>query len=410
MAVQVWFDPNLWYNKSMKIAVLGRQPEFGFAELWAVGATHVAYLTPEIAEFDGSDLDINRLGSVKKLGEVLFTTSRAKLGADLKKYTAKTLIPELAKAAGRHKVTLGISAYGNTDSSSMNAKDTFNLGVIVKKALRAHDISVRLVPNTEPALSTAQSFHNGLSSNPYKIELLVVVQNDRLTVAQMTGVQNPNAYAARDQKRPKRDAFVGMLPPKLAQTMVNLALGPNNSAALANTKLAPTRLLDPFCGTGVVLQEALLAGCDVYGTDISAKMIDYSKENLNWLNVQNDILLEVGDAQTYKWQGQVNAVASEIYLGSPLSSPPSFAKLQVLRRNAEELLEKFLHNLSPQLESGTRLCLAIPAWRQENGGFSRLNLDFLTRLEYNVEGKSRDLLYAREQQIVARDLIILEKK
>ncbi|MCL2002191.1 methyltransferase domain-containing protein [Candidatus Saccharibacteria bacterium] len=397
----------------MKIAVLGRQPEFGLAELWALGCKNVQPLTPEAAEFSGAGLDINRLGSVKKLGDVLFTTSRAKLPFELKKYVQKTLLPTLTQDARkttdkiadgvseRRKVTIGISAYGG----NISAKDAFNLGVVVKKTLRARDISVRLIPNTTPELSTAQSFHNGLGSRPYKLELLIVAQNDRFTVAQMTGVQNPNAYAARDQKRPKRDAFVGMLPPKLAQTMINLAVG-NASGTI--------RLLDPFCGTGVILQEASLMGCDVYGTDISPKMIDYSRINLEWLKdhlgADTDVTLEVGDAQTHQWQGQIDCIASEIYLGHPLSAPPSFAKLQVLLRQGEELLENFLKNLAPQLESGTHLCLAIPAWRQESGGFSRLNLDFLSRLEYNVGGKSRDLLYAREQQIVARDLIVLEKR
>ncbi|MDR0980139.1 MAG: hypothetical protein LBM12_03265 [Candidatus Nomurabacteria bacterium] len=404
----------------MQIAILGRQPEFGLAELWAVGATHVQPLTPDTAEFDGPDLNINRLGSIKKLGTILFTTNRAKLQADLKKYAAKTLIPELTNTPERHKITLGVSAY----SASITAKDAFNLGVIVKKSLKAKEISVRLVPNTTPDLSTAQSFHNGLSSNPYKIELLVITQGDRLTVAQMTGVQNPDAYAARDQARPKRDAFVGMLPPKLAQTMVNLALGPKNSTAQSQkstnqnatnqnaTSQHLVRLLDPFCGTGVILQEAYLSGCQIYGTDLSPKMVGYTRANLEWLmqkSVVAPALLEVADAQTHHWQPPIDAIASEIYLGSPLSAPPSFAKLQVLRKNAEELLQNFLTNLAPQITSDTRLCLAIPAWRQENGGFSRLNLDFLGHIEYNVEGKSRDLLYAREQQIVARDLIILVK-
>ena len=42
-------------------------------------------------------------------------------------------------------------------------------------------------------------------------------------------------------------------------------------------------ILDPFCGTGTVLQEALLAGYDVVGTDLSQKIVDYTTENLSWL-------------------------------------------------------------------------------------------------------------------------------
>ena len=48
-------------------------------------------------------------------------------------------------------------------------------------------------------------------------------------------------------------------------------------------------LLDPFCGTGVVLQEALLMGYDVYGTDLEPRMIDYSGANLDWLSERFDL-------------------------------------------------------------------------------------------------------------------------
>lgn len=60
-------------------------------------------------------------------------------------------------------------------------------------------------------------------------------------------VQDIESYTARDQARPMRDARVGMLPPKLAQIIINLALSNNDI----------TEVLDPFCGTGVVLQEGI---------------------------------------------------------------------------------------------------------------------------------------------------------
>ena len=48
-----------------------------------------------------------------------------------------------------------------------------------------------------------------------------------------------------------------MLPPKLAQIIVSLS----------GTQPGQT-VLDPFCGTGVVLQEALIMGAIVYGFDL----------------------------------------------------------------------------------------------------------------------------------------------
>ena len=121
------------------------------------------------------------------------------------------------------------------------------------------------MPNTSPTLGSAQIIHNSLTKQN-GAELIIFKQNGSLQLAHTIHEQNIEAYAARDQARPKRDARVGMLPPKLAQTIINLASGPH---------LPNQTLLDPFCGTGVVLQEALLMGYNVYGTDIEPKMIQY---------------------------------------------------------------------------------------------------------------------------------------
>ena len=123
---------------------------------------------------------------------------------------------------------------------------------------------MRVVPNRAATLSSATSFHNHLTSET-KIELLKVGGRYYRVIQ----VQNINAYARRDQERPARDAKVGMLPPKLAQILINLA-GELRSGAT---------VLDPFCGTGVVLQEALLMGYRAYGTDVSERMVEYSQRN-----------------------------------------------------------------------------------------------------------------------------------
>ena len=72
----------------------------------------------------------------------------------------------------------------------------------------------------------------------------------------------------------------------------------------------------------------------------------------------------------------------------------------------------FLKNLVSQIESGTPVMIAVPAWLRDNGTYSRLEIiDLIADMGYNVNNKSREgLLYHREGQIVARDIIILRKK
>ena len=121
-----------------------------------------------------------------------------------------------------HKITLGISVYG----LRVAPRDIQRAGLELKKVLKAQDTSLRLVPNSSIELNTATSHHNKLGLSANKVELLVVQGGDgSIIVAESTGAQNITALAARDQGRPKRDAFVGMLPPKLAQIIINLAAG-----------------------------------------------------------------------------------------------------------------------------------------------------------------------------------------
>jgi tRNA (guanine10-N2)-dimethyltransferase len=265
-----------------------------------------------------------------------------------------------------------------------------------------------MIPNNDTALNTATSHHNKLGLSNNKVELLVVrARNGRVIVAESTGAQNITAYTKRDQERPKRDAFVGMLPPKLAQIMINLA----NPAPEA-------RILDPFCGTGVVLQEAALLGHPVYGTDLSEKMIRYSKENLDWLKETHRATFEYdlheGDAMDTSWQGPIGAVVGETYLGQPFSAPPSPAKLDQVRGNCNNIISAFLKNLASQIPAGTPVSIAVPAWKRIDGGFVHLplinQLDQLGFTRHSFKNiKDHELLYFREDQVVARELLVLVK-
>ena len=197
-----------------------------------------------------------------------------------------------------------------------------------------------------------------------------------------------------------------MLPPKLAQILINLC-GPLPDGS---------RLLDPFCGTGVVLQEALLMGYRPYGTDINPRMIDYSKKNLHWLisshgDATSSFDISVGDATNHIWTPPIDAVACEGYLGTPMSQIPTDIVLKREKQACEEIILSFLKNLAPQISKGTPVVIAVPAWLRENHTYSRLLiLDLLENMGYNVSNTSREgLLYHRDDQIVARDIIIMRK-
>ncbi|MCL2174400.1 hypothetical protein FWH58_03905 [Candidatus Saccharibacteria bacterium] len=448
----------------MYLFILGRQPEIGLAELRAVFG-RVELILPHVALVSTDETPgIDRLGSVRKVGRVIY---------DADGQPGEFLIDKFS-ALPPGKITLGISHYGQSVSivtASKTAK-------FIKSKLHR---SMRILPNSGPEIADAATLGNHLGSSPNKVELLMAYVGHCLIIAELIGVQDLNSYTLRDRGRPKRDAHVGMLPPKLAQIMINLAVGvssnpgltSNRSAKLGNDALksidpdravwvtrggaAPKNvlfveqkflgadraagpkhpedemdfspsLLDPFCGTGVVLQEAALMGFRVHGTDLEPRMIEYTTANLDWLKKQNVTKhlswrapeLAVGDATNFKWvqwldkvTHEINLIVTETYLGQPYTTPPPTEKLQENITTCNTIISKFLINLATQITPDARLCIAVPCWFLNDKTYHlplthQLSAGSYEQIFYSDDQKP--LIYRREDQIVGRELLVLRKK
>ena len=391
------------------VAIAGRQPLISLAEIQAlydkaarlVGKKLVFFEIDEDGEENISP-DINRLGGSLKLGR-FFDTDFSKL--------AKFL----ATAHPEGKITLGISDFSKQKKSGLAKQKSMEL----KRNLARMGRSARVITSNEPEISSATAHHNQLGEKAGCFEIFLIDREIYLSL----GTQNITAYTERDQARPARDAKVGMLPPKLAQILINLCGKLPEEA----------RVLDPFCGTGVVLQEAAIMGYVPYGTDLNERMVEYSKKNLSWLfNERNrkrfkilpDLIqkkdqilnaISVGDATNFTWEGEIDAVAFEGYLGAPMSKPPVDIKFKTEKAKCREIAMGFLKNITPQIKSGTPVVMALPAWLRENGKYAGLNiLDEIQEMGYNFEKfqdlSQSDLLYYREGQIVAREIIVIRKR
>jgi|GEM_PF-3821139 len=76
-----------------------------------------------------------------------------------------------------------------------------------------------------------------------------------------------------------RDMGVGMLPPKLAQIMLNLS-DSNGS------------VYDPFCGLGTILIESANMGySEIFGSDISREMVNVTKKSIADFVMKKDLKL-----------------------------------------------------------------------------------------------------------------------
>lgn len=395
----------------MTICILGRQPALGLAELEALYGADAVRPVGESAALVDANIHFKRLGGTLKAGTVLTSIP----GTNPQKafsWLQSNLADSIEKVDG--KLKLGISLYGLAmPVAKLNAN-----ALSLKKVFKQAGQSVRIVPNTELELSSAQTYHNNLTDER-GCEIMLIRDGDVTIIARATDVQGIDAYRKRDQERPHRDNFVGMLPPKLAQIIINLAaftLDEERGKAPAHDK--QQTLLDPFCGTGVVLQEAALMGYALYGTDVSEKMTTYTKQNIEWLferyPVKTTERYETADATNHQWRKPVDIVACEGYLGHPFAAEPSKEALMETIQTCNVIMRKFLQNIKGQIEPGTPLCIAMPAWHVRGTVYHLPILDDLENLGYNridfVHANREDLVYHRTDQVTGRELVVLTKE
>ncbi len=387
------------------VAILGRQPELGLAELESLyGPEAIQCFSNSCALINAKrEVDFSRLGGTMRLAKIIDTLPTASW-PKIENYLNSSLLKKIPQISG--KLQLGISVFDTKVGSRQIAKAAQKL----KKNLRAKGQSVRLVPHSSQQLNSATVLYNKLLRKN-GLELLIISDRRQTIIAQTTDIQDIDAYAARDQARPLRDAKIGMLPPKLAQIIINLAAGQQS--------VGDQILLDPFCGTGVILQEAKLIGFDVYGTDINPRMVEYTAKNLSWLTKQyqlsdQKIDSQLGDATKHIWEPTPNLIACECYLGQPFATLPPSDLLQKNIRQADQIISGFLKNLAPQIPSGFKMAIAVPVWRNKNQFIHLKTLDYLGQLGYTRREfkhvANKNLIYHRVNQVVGRELLVLEKK
>ena len=389
----------------MFIAILGRQPEISIAELEAVyGAEKVKKISSQAATIDSDNFSVDNLGGTIKCGYIVSRVKSQKSDHHTLLQASKAIVEKYTKnlSHSQKKITFGISFYGN----KVDSRNIQKIGIILKNSLKKSGVSLRLIPNKTAALSTATSHNNKLGRSETKIEIIIVrTINGDFLIAESRGTQNINSYTQRDRERPKRDAFVGMLPPKLAQIMINLSGAQSGSY-----------LWDPFCGTGTVLQEATLLSINTYGSDLSDKMVDYTSENMRWLektfSTNTAWQAFQADATSVKLtpeqKQQITHIVCETYLGQPFSAPPSPAKLKEVVGNCNHIISEFLKNLHNQIRPESTLCIAVPAWQNQHGQFTHLPLiKNLSKLGYQPIN-DKNLLYHRPDQVVAREIMVLK--
>jgi len=203
----------------------------------------------------------------------------------------------------------------------------------------------------------------------------------------------------RDMEKPIRRSELS-ISPRLAKIMINLS-----------GVSAGEVLLDPFCGIGVILFEALLQGIDVIGVDNNKDAVEGSKRNLKWGNFPLDSYrLILGDSRRVK-VGKFDMIVTEPDLGEILRKVPQKTKAESILNGFEGLIIAVINNLSKDFvdEKKGRIVFSAPLIQiidQSEG--KRIGCD-INRILSSTGMKliSGGFQEFREEQVVGREIFVV---
>lgn len=336
---------------------------------------------------------IDQLGGTVKIGEVLevFSSDEKKEALEF----IKKLIIKEAKNSD-NKFNFGLSDY------SLNFLPN-NFGLSLKKELKKQNISSRFVFSQEAILSSVLVAQNKLVSRG--IEIIVASDKGKILIGKTKAIQDFKDLSKRDYGRPARDDHSGMLPPKLAKIMINLAGYGDESSVL----------LDPFCGSGTILTEAILSGYQkIIGADISKKAINDSKLNLQW--TKNRYNLSSIDARFINRsvlnltkvikEKSVDCIITEPYLGPQRK----LTNISLVKEELEDLYSQSLAKFSQILKDDGLIVMIWPVFFGNNYINPDYNAWDLVEFENLSNNKRKTLLYGRQGQKVWREIVVLRRK
>ena len=261
----------------------------------------------------------------------------------------------------------------------------------------------KLIHSPLESSSSARYFHENLSSKG--IMMHIIYTDKQCILASTVAVQNLRNYALRDYKKPFRDTEMGMLPPKLAQILINLG----------GKKDVNTIIYDPFCGSGTIGNEASILGLCSINTDIDTIRIGNAVLNNEYLSAKfrydKELMQLYTDDFTHpKYTPKTDFITiTEGYLGTNFITKPSIPDIEESKKKVVDIWIRALKN---RIKLGTRIVFCLPYWLYKGKHiYCRDHIyDGLEYMGYRKMYADDEFLYRRDDAFTGRDIQVWYKE
>jgi tRNA G10 N-methylase Trm11 len=358
----------------MQFFILGRNPELSRAEIFsyfiARGMPYKEILFKEnFLVLECEEINIQFLGGTLKSGKITFSGNLDKLKDFISK---EDLIPA-------DKFTYSVLGnFEDVEDILINKFKSEKRRAMIRhghKSLKLQEGDILSLPKSDFQLFCF--IHNEI--------FLGLVEQD----------YDFSEIKQRDMLKPVRRESLA-ISPRLAKILINLS-----QAKPGNT------LLDPFCGVGGILQEALIQNINVVGLDKDKAAIDAAVQNMKWLGKNYKLTasyqLITQDSRTAP-ERQFDAIACEPSLGELVRKKPSNRESEEIIRQFEAQIIPILQRLKKVKKTNAKLAITFPFVRDISVNIGHVCTKTGLQIYKDLKSPIREF---RPDQFIGREIYVL---
>ena len=348
--------------------ILGRDPELSILEI-------ESYLESRNYKFKVLDHDGVRL--IADIKGFKPNKAIAELGGTQKIAEIIDSIEDIYQGKS-NKIRYAVSNYTNEeDRELLEDLKAYFKSIKVKAGLKKSSLATFLSPSE--ALNVLE---------------IILYQN---VMAKTVAVFNPKEHKFRDLQRPEQRPL-HTISIRLAKILINLSKAKPNDT-----------LLDPFCGIGTILQEALIQDINAIGVEKDSKVARQARNNLKWVekHYKTQAKYEVHALDSRNLSRKVKSCdisVSEPFMGPFLNKLPTEAEARKTIKQLRPLYQKVLEELKKVTKR--RIVIISPKFKTKDRKIIDLNLEYSLK---NLNLKYQEPIpYSAPKSKIMREIWIID--